>query len=203
MKRKISIILNVIIIIAELWALKLEYSYDNRIMIEYFTIDSNILALFSSIIYLIYILSKKKISNFSKILKYVSTVCLSITFIIVMFVLLPMVHFNFRYLLLDGAMFYNHVLCPVLSVVTFLWFDEIGKYNKKDYYYPIIVTLVYAFVLIILNLLTIVDGPYPFLRVYNQSILSSIIWFTLIIYMCYLISKYVLKLRNQPMVHLK
>ena len=43
-----------------------------------------------------------------------------VTFIIVMFVLLPMVHFNFRYLLLDGAMFYNHVLCPVLSVITFL-----------------------------------------------------------------------------------
>ncbi len=203
MKKKISIILNILIIIIELIALKISYAYDNRIMIEYYTIDSNILALLSSIIYLIYVFSKSKKSNVTRILKYISTICLLITFLVVIFVLLPMFNFNFKMLLISGAMFPHHVLCPILSFITFVWFDDLGKFNKKDYYYPVIATLIYAFVLIILNLLTIVDGPYPFLRVYDQSILSSIIWFTLIIYMCYLISKYVLKLRNQPTVHLK
>jgi hypothetical protein len=203
MKKRISIIINILIVIIELIALKISYAYDNRIMIEYYTIDSNLLALLSSIVYLFYIFSKSQKSNVTRILKYISTICLLITFLVVIFVLLPMLNFNFKTLLISGAMFPHHVLCPILSFITFVWFDDLGKFNKKDYCYPVIATLIYAFVLIILNLLTIVDGPYPFLRVYNQSILSSIIWFVLIIYICYLISKYVLKLRNQPMVHLK
>ncbi len=201
--KKISIIINIIIVIVELLALKISYGYDNRVMIEFYTIDSNILALISSILYLIYAFRGEKVSFVSRILKYVSTVCLLITFIVVIFILLPMVNFNFRYILLDGAMFYHHVLCPILSFITFIWFDDLGNFDKKDYYYPVITTLAYAFTLIMLNLLVIVDGPYPFLKVYNQSIFSSLIWFTLIIFICYLISRFVLKLKNQLTVHLK
>ena len=36
-------------------------------------------------------------------------------------------------------------------------------------------------VLVIFNLLKIVDGPYPFLQIYNQSIIASILWFIAIV----------------------
>ena len=61
MKKKISIILNILIVIFEVIALIMTISSDRRIYIEYFTVDSNMLALFSSIVYLVFVFYKNKI----------------------------------------------------------------------------------------------------------------------------------------------
>lgn len=201
-KKRISILINALIIVFELFAL-FESSKNGRILIEYYTIDSNILALISSFLYLVYILKDEKIVGFPKILKYISTTCVTVTLIVVLVILLPMFNFNFKFLLLDGSMFFHHVLCPILSIVTFIFFDDIEKYDKKDVEYPLAVTLLYAFILILLNLNCIVDGPYPFLRVYNLTISIAIGWVSLIFMINYFIAKYILKFKNQLTVHLK
>ncbi len=195
MKKKASLFLNGLIIIVEVFALIVSFQVDKMVHIEYYTMDSNLLALLSSIIYVIYLLRNEKLSKFAKILKYISTVCLTITFIVVLVILLPMVNFNFNLILFDGTMFYHHVLCPVLAIITFIFYDDLGKYNDKDVEYPMMVTLVYAFILIMLNLANIVDGPYPFLRVYENTIVGNIIWLVLILLIAYLISKIVLNFR--------
>ena len=148
-------------------------------------------------------ISKKKVNKFVRLFKYVTTVGLTITFVVVLVILLPMVGFNFNYLLFQGAMPYHHLICPILSFITFIYYDDLGKYYKKDSYYPLGVTLIYGFTLIVLNILRKIDGPYPFLKVYNQTFIVSVLWFILIIGMGYLISIIVLKFRNQPQVHLK
>ncbi len=195
MKRKMSIITNVLIVLFEIFALIKLYINNEGLLVEYYTVDSNLLALLSSILLLVYLFRNKKVPSYLRILKYVSVVCLTITFFVVVFVLLPMLDFNYHFILLDGSMFYHHVLCPVLAFITFIWFDDLGKFKKKDYYYPIIFTLCYAFILIILNYLLIVDGPYPFLRIYKLTILSSILWFAGILFFGYLASKSILKLK--------
>ena len=196
MKRKLSIILNALIVLFELYSLTLLFHNEGRVVIEYYTVESNILALISSTAFLIYLVRNEKINKFVKVLKYVSTVALVITFIVVIFVLLPMFDFNYQFLLLDGVMLYHHVLCPALAFISFVWFDDLGKYKKKDVYYPVIFTLLYGFVMIMLNFLLVVDGPYPFLRVYELGMLHSIIWFLLLIGICYLLSRVVLKFRK-------
>jgi len=201
MKKKVSIILNILIVIIEIFALIISFKHENRIMFEYYTIDSNLLALIGSLIYLIIIFNKNKVNEFTRILKYVSVCCLTVTFLVVIFVLLPMLNFNYKFLLLDDAMSFHHVICPLLSIVTFIWFDDLGNYKKKDVYYPVCATITYAFVLILLNFAKVVDGPYPFLRIYNQTILSSLLWFAVIICMCYLISKIILTLRINKKSH--
>lgn len=202
-KRKISIIINVLIVLFETFALVKSYNFDHRIMFEYYTVDSNLLALFSSLFYLICIIGEKKVNKFVKLFKYVTTVGLTITFVVVLVILLPMVGFNFNYLFFQGAMPYHHLICPILSFITFIYYDDLGKYYKKDSYYPLGVTLIYSFTLIVLNILRKIDGPYPFLKVYNQTFIVSVLWFILIIGMGYLISIIVLKFRNQPQVHFK
>lgn len=201
-KRKVSIFINILIIVLELLAL-FESSKNGRVLIEYYTIDSNLLALISSIIYLLYVLRNEKITKFPRILKYLSTTCLTITFMVVLFILIPMFNFNFKLLLFDGIMIFHHLLCPLLAIITFLFYDDLGKFDKKDVEYPIAFTLLYAFILILLNLAGKIDGPYPFLRVYKQGIISNIAWLILIILICYLLSKLLLNIKNQLQVHLK
>ncbi len=201
-RRDISIVINIIIVIFEFFAIFQSFKH-GRILVEYYTIDSNILACLSSIIYLLYVLRDEEVSEFAKILKYISTVCLAVTLIVVLVVLAPMMNFNFKMLLLDGNMLFHHLLCPILAIVTFLFYDDIKKYDKKDVEYPLCITLLYAFILILLNLSFKVDGPYPFLRIYKQTISTAIGWVSLIFIMNYFIAKYLLQFKNQLMVHLK
>ena len=53
--------------------------------------------------------------------------------------------------------------------------------DAKSAFTATIPTLIYAIVLIILNILGVVDGPYPFLRVMNQPVYMSFVWFIVIV----------------------
>ena len=53
--------------------------------------------------------------------------------------------------------------------------------NTKSAFTATIPTLIYAILLIILNIVGAVDGPYPFLRVMNQPLYMSFVWFIVIV----------------------
>ena len=187
-KKKVSLLLNILIVILEIIGLIINYKTMNRISIEYYTIDSNILALCSSLILIIYLLTNKKIPRWLSLFKYISVIGLSVTLLVVLFILIPMGNFDYYTYLISNSMLYQHTLCPIIGIVTFLFFDNLGKYYKKDILIGLIFTIIYSIVLIILNVLNIVNGPYPFLMVRTQSILSSIIWFVVIYLLAFIIS---------------
>ena len=173
-KRNISIILNVLIIIFEIIGLLLAYDSIKAIDLSYYTIDSNIFLLITSILYLIY---RNKRSKFLSIVKYSSTLSVSVTFLVVILVLLPMLDFNFKFLFLEHGGLFLHLLCPLMAIVSFIFFEKheienILKNNLRAVYF----TIIYAVILISLNILRIVNGPYPFLKVYEQSVLASVLW---------------------------
>lgn len=178
--KKMAIIFNILIIIFEIIGITIYVANNKGFDFSYYTHDSNILALISSSIYLIYLLSNKEVSKLVSILRYTSTVALSITFIVVLFVLIPMNNFNFSELLFRKAMPYFHIICPLLSFISYIFFEKHYLSGIKDiirgYYY----TIVYTLTLIILNMLTIVDGPYPFLRVKNNTFIYSLFYFIVI-----------------------
>jgi hypothetical protein len=186
-KKRISILLNILIVFLEIIGFVITYVINKKISIEFYTEDSNILALITSSIFVIYMLNKKEIPRWLKLLKYATTICLSVTFIVVIFILAPMYNFNYPYLLFYNSLLYQHLLCPILSIITFTYFDNLGDFNIKDNFTSLSLTLLYAIILIILNILKLVIGPYPFLMVYEQSILISIIWFIIIFTLAYLI----------------
>ena len=109
-KKNISILLNSIVIILEIIGLIIIYKISHKLNIEYYTIDSNILVLASSILYLIYTLRNKKLPNWIKQLKYISAIGVAITFLVVIFILIPMSKFNFYGLLIKDSMLIHHVL---------------------------------------------------------------------------------------------
>ena len=192
-KRNVSIALSFIIIILEIIALIVCYN-SFGINLAYYTIDSNIFLLISTILYLITI---NNVPNIVQLLKYSSTLSVFITFLVVVFVLYPMYDFNFQFMFLDGPNLYMHVLCPLLAVISFIFFDsnEIEnslKNNLRSLYF----TIIYAIILISLNILNVVSGPYPFLKVNQQSPLMSLFWIVLILGGALILSKALLFLKD-------
>lgn len=207
MKKKILILLNVLIVGFEVIGLFLsikEFSYK---LFTYYTQYSNILALISSVMLLCYV-SKKEIPKWVKFLRYVTAHLLTITFLIVSFVLVPMLVFKFGTIgfkmLTEGSMFYHHVVCPILFICSFIFLEECNPITNKDYIYALIPTGIYAVVILIFNLLGVVDGPYPFFRVLYQPFYITVAWLLFISYILYFVAKklyeYSLKFTNKSKI---
>ena len=166
--------------------------------LEYYTQLSNYFALISATIYTVYlyknIKGKTKEKNNNKeiknttipkwvsILKYSSTLSLLVTFLVVVFILTPMFGLkSFSWMLFQGTNFYFHTICPILTFVSFIFFEKHNIKGLRDNIRAMYFTMIYATLFIILNILRVVKGPYPFLMVHDQPIYMSIIWFILII----------------------
>ena len=48
--------------------------------------------------------------------------------------------------------------------------------HSSRWYVPVIVTMIYGFVMLCLNYAKVIEGPYPFFRVYEQSKKASVLW---------------------------
>ena len=159
----------------------------------YYTELSNILVLLSSFFFLLsffFNVWKGCGTNFpTHLFRFAATSASTLTFLVVVTVLIPMVGAPVQ-LLFGGSMLFHHTLCPLLSMVSFMLFEKEETRNLKYKHLPfaLIFTLIYGAIFIVLNVLRVYDGPYPFLRVYNQPVWMSIIWFVVIIGMAGLIS---------------
>lgn len=195
-RRKISLLLNILIVILEIIGLIISVNIHHRLSIEYYTVDSNILALISSLIFTTYLMKKKEIPGWLKTFKYSTTICLTITFVVVIFILAPTYNFNYNLLLFHEELLYQHFLCPILGIISFIFFDKYENFTRKENILGMNLTLVYGIIILILNILDIVVGPYPFLMIKKQSALTSILWIIIILSIAYLIAYTLRKLYN-------
>jgi hypothetical protein len=98
---------------------------------------------------------------------------LIMTVLIALSVLIPM-GFSFSRMMLRGMGLIHHTLCPIISVSSyFLW-----EKHSSVWYLPVAVTFLYGLVMLCLNYKEVVDGPYPFLRIRNQSKAATFAWMT-------------------------
>ena len=188
-KEKKALILNILIIIFEIIGLVYTVYQSHSLMIEYYTIDSNIITLISSLLFVIFYKKKK---GFVKDIRFLATILLIVTFLVVVFILCPMQNFNYKLLMFTDPYFIFHTLCPILTMVSYIFFEE-GS-NKKII--GLAFTIIYAIVLITLNILDIISGPYPFLKVKEQSIPMTIMWGGLILLGSYLVGQILYQLNK-------
>ena len=189
-KRKIALILNIIIVVLEVLAFGYTILNSHKIQVEYYTNDSNIIALVSSLLFIILYRKKKE---FVKDLRFLSTIILTITFLVVIFILSPMYNFNYKLLMFTDTFLVFHTICPILSFISYVFFEE----GSKHKYLGLIFTIVYALILITLNILDLVVGPYPFLEVKKQSLLMVGTCGILILIGSYLVGLTIYKLNKQ------
>ncbi len=146
--------------------------------LRYYTVLSNIFALAVSVLYVSFSLrTKGNIPVFITFLRYAAAVCLTLTFLVVTFIFIPMAGTS---VLFEGVNLFQHLLCPVISFVSFMFFENRSKLSKRHIFLSLIPTFTYAAVIIILNILRVVSGPYPFLMVYEQSVAESVMWFFIV-----------------------
>lgn len=195
-KDKTLLILNIIIIILEIAGLITTIKTLGKLDLQYYTECSNIIMLITSLIYTYYLLNKKDIPKWLEILYHMAVLGLTITFLVVILVLAPMYKFIYGWLLFSGAMLYFHTLCPILAIITYLFFMKIHL-NKHEIIYTMLFTIIYSVVIIVCNICHIVEGPYPFLMVYKQPVYMSILWLILIDGGAYLLSLGLYKIKNR------
>jgi len=187
----------------------------------YYTILSNTFALITSAIYVIgycccMIKFKKSKENVNlndevnpkkekftmphciRTLRFMSSVCLTVTFVVVLVILLPYYYprGTAYKLLFAGNQALFHVICPILSLLSFCVFEK-GSLTLIDVCLATLPTIIYGIVFIILNLVKVVEGPYPFLMVYNQPVYASILYFIGIIGCTFGFSKLVQWITNK------
>lgn len=162
-------------------------------MLGYYTVDSNIfidICCLLDIIDQLRILKQKEISVWMKNIKYIASCCMMVTFLVVIFILAPMGGWSgLIKILFGGALLYHHFLCPILTIVSFLCVDSKQcSIDRNMVRIAIIPTTIYAAIIIMLNVAKIIYGPYPFLYVYEQPIIMSVLWCILILSLAYVIA---------------
>ena len=175
-----ALMLNLAVVVMEIVSAAMSWRQLNLGMFIFYTQDSNILACAACALLAAFQLRALRtgaaIPLWAQRLKYAAVCCLSVTFLVVVLVLAPMSDGAYGVMLLSGTMLYHHLLCPLAAFLGFMLFEKRPALRRIDALLPTLLTLVYAVVLTALNIARVLDGPYPFLRVYAQSVHASIFW---------------------------
>jgi len=208
---------NVLMVILELAGLINMIYHGNARNFIFYTTLSNTFALITSAVYVVgycRFCKKAKMGNLDNVnldnevspnklqiislphyirtLRFMSSICLTVTFVVVMVVLLPQYlpqGTAYKYLF-SGSQTIFHVICPLLSLLSFFIFEK-GLLNTLDVCLATLPTIFYGIIFVILNLAKVVDGPYPFLMVYDQPVYASILYFIGILGSAFAFSKLV------------
>ena len=144
-KIKVSLILNIIIVLLVIFATIFMFigfkfmpggsllEVSKVEMFKFYTVDSNILIGIISLIFIIYEkkLLKNKIKEIPKkvyILKLIATSGITLTFITTSFFLAPSYGF---YAMFNNSNLFFHLVVPVLSIITYIFFE---KHDNKYKY---------------------------------------------------------------------
>ena len=189
--------------------------YPDLITFKFYSILSNYIALIASLLMGIFLLIKKDLSLVPYpviLLKYVAAISLALTIIVVLVVLIPLDYgisdygTGFYLNMLSSTGLFRHLLVPVLTIISFIYFEGDRRLNKrKTIVFPIAYTLIYTAIILILVLTNKITAPYPFLDILYMPVHSTILYFVLISFVDYFLAKYLL-LFNQmkaPRVKLK
>lgn len=200
-----ALILNLLIVILEIIGAFYSFRKDRGKAFSWFTIDSNLLLLFSSLLAsvygVLYFAGCGDIPSFVGLVQYLSLATILLTFVVVLFFLAPKEAGKkgprgFFSLFLDKGMLYHHLLCPVLGIIDFLLFERGEKIPFSFAFYSLIPTLLYGIVLSVLNQKGIVDGPYPFLRTRKIGLGKTVLSFVLLLAFSFLLSLSLYYLKN-------
>lgn len=188
-RRLLSIALNLFIVCAEPIALPMSWDWGREQMFLFYTENSNIFAAavcaMTAAGQLVCIFTGRELPRWLHTLKYIATCCLTMTFLTVVLVLGPMYEDgNGWYIMLcTSSMLYHHLLNPLAAMLSFVLLERAPRLPRSTVKWALLPTVLYGGVMLWLNTQRIVDGPYPFLKVWEQGILATVLWSVAILLM--------------------
>ena len=184
--RRTAIIINSILIVLEIIAFIHDCTEFGLSMFKWYTIDSNILQLFVSVLVVYYCVKGRPLPGILTVLHFISAVGLTVTFLIAAFVLAP--EGGIRYYFIDNVAPINHLIGPALSVISLLVLEKTEKLPMRVIIWPAAMSLLYGVICLILNAVRKLDGPYFFLQVHEQPVGVIVMWFGIIAALCILLA---------------
>ena len=220
-KEKISIFFNILIVIFTIFATfimftgikfmkgpELVLETSKMGMFKFFTVDSNIFMGVVAYIFIIYELKyiKGKINEIPKIiykLKLAATVSVALTFFVVFTYLGPIAKGGITKMLMNSNLFF-HLFIPVLSVITFIFFERNNKLKIKDTFAGLVPTFIYSLFYITNLLIHLENGKvsteYDFYWFVQKGMIQAVIICPLMYLITYIISYILYKLNNKEVV---
>jgi hypothetical protein len=176
----VSLILNILIVLTDGWAI-LEGAFGildgypmGAGLFKFFTEDSNILLIVASLLMIgadvLSLVKKKPLGRFPVLFKFVATILVTTTFLVVACFLLPTSFAQQGWAMWSWPhMCFVHVVCPLLAFISFAFFETEPVFKKRYILalYPLGFVFVYGITMAILCSLptTGVADPYGFLNV--------------------------------------
>ena len=151
-------------------------------LFEWYTVDSNVLQLVVSVWVICFVLRNKQFPKILTVAHFISAVGLTVTFLIAAFVLAP--EGGIAYYFLNDVAPINHFIGPLLSVISLLFLEKTERLSLSTIIWPAVASLTYGAIALVLNAVRIMDGPYFFLKVYEQPAGVIILWFAIIAVLC-------------------
>ena len=201
LQKLLSIFCNLLILYWESIALPISWEGMGMEMFTFYTENSN---LFSTLACALMaaaqigaLLTGGEVPRWVKTLKYMSTCCLMLTFLTVVFVLAPIYGPGGYYvLLLTGSMLYHHFLNPVVSFFSLVLFERAPRLPRRAALYALVPTLLYGAAALAMNLARVLEGPYPFFKIYEQPVWVSCLWAVVLLGGSFLIDRIVWRLNT-------
>ena len=138
----------------------------------YYTFISNAISAVASLLVLVF-----GLKYFVEVIRYLSVCMMVMTFFVTTCILIPLSKGRLKFLY-KGSGLFQHFICPVLSVVTYVFFE-----NRVPTYWawlPVVVTLAYGVTMVLINNAGKVDGPYPFFQIKKYGTKKIVLWMTLL-----------------------
>jgi len=109
------------------------------------------------------------------VLKLAAVMMLTITMVVVAFVLVP--YQGWTILLSPEGSLMAHLINPILAIVDFLYLSDMEAMGKKEAVLSTIPMLLYMVFIVVFLIIAGNDdlAPYPFLRIHSQSVLTTLL----------------------------
>jgi hypothetical protein len=156
-----------LIIVCEIWGIT---GVDKKHLLKsmiYYTQLSNVAALISAVLMLCF-----GPAEWITVFRYLSVCLLIMTCLVTVFVLQPLLHDSYP-LLWSRTGFFLHLVCPFLNTLSYVFLET---HAKGSVFLPPAATLLYGVIMLYMNYIEKVDGPYPFLRIRHQTKTVTVIW---------------------------
>ena len=190
MKRyRLSLVSNLILLLLEICGFILLSNGSNSFSLLLYTEDSNLLCALTSILFIFtYIFNNNHtLVRITKIMRYVVTLGLTLTFLVAMFILPKLTSYNVFEMMINNEFLFFHTLCPLVSTMSFLFFEDYSVTSFESRLVPL-ATVIYGAIVLLLNIFKLIEGPYPFFMLYNNGVWYTTIYMIIITSSCYLMS---------------
>ena len=155
----LALIVNTLVVVLEIMAISFFFTRDTQSVLgvsgftcfRYFTTDSNIIAALGCLVQIPFCIKalrsgKNELPAWANKLKYVGTVLVTLTMLVVVCYLIPVQGVG---LMTASSNLYLHILCPPLVILSFLLLEK-GEIKKRDALWSTGTVLIYAIVYLIM-----------------------------------------------------